>query len=214
MRTGAALLVTASLTASPLQGAEVRFEPSAIAEWPVRTFQDRTTYELAATDTRAAVRAEAAASASALYREIHVDLAETACIQWSWRIDTLPQGDASERSRAGDDYAARIYLVREGFLGKLSAKALNYVHARGESEGATWDNAYTSRARMMAVGSGNRHRGQWTSHRRNMRADWKRAFGENIDHIDGVAIMTDADDTGSRAAASYGTIRFLPCDGD
>jgi hypothetical protein len=61
---------------------------------------------------------------------------------------------------------------------------------------------------MRAVASGPARTGEWTTHRRDVRADWRAAFEESIERIDGIAIMTDADDTGSRARARYGTIRF------
>ncbi|MDZ7747920.1 MAG: DUF3047 domain-containing protein [Halofilum sp. (in: g-proteobacteria)] len=195
--------------ASPLA-----FAPAEIADWPRRDFAGETRYRLVRGEGRAAVRALADDSATALYREVDVDLEETPRIEWSWRVEALPRGEASERTRAGDDYGARLYLVREGFFGKLGANALNYVHARAEPAGATWPNAYTGRARMLAVGSGEGTVGEWVTHRRDIRADWRKAFGEDVGEIHGIAIMTDADDTDTRARALYGTIRFLPADTD
>lgn len=187
---------------------ERAFPPRAMAEWDTRTFAGETRYRLDPAGSRPALVATAEGTASARYHEVDIDLERTPILEWSWRIEALPRGDASERERAGDDYAARVYVVREGLFGRLSARALNYVWSRREPAAASWPNAYTGRARMLAVASGAGRTGEWVTHRRNVRADWRAAFGESIKHIDGIAIMTDADDTGSRARARYGTIRF------
>lgn len=192
----------------------ITFRPAAIADWTPREFTGATDYRLVGGDGRSAVRALAEGTASALYHEVEVDLEASPVIEWSWRVDTLPRGDAGERTKAGDDFAARLYVVREGTFGRLSARALNYVHARSETAGARWTNPYSGRARMVAVSSGTGATGDWVTHRRDLRADWRAAFGEDIDRIDAVAIMTDADNTDSRARALYGTIRFLPAEAE
>ena len=204
----ACLLGAATAAAGPA----IEFAPADIADWPRRVFDGETAYELTEADGRRAVRAVADDAAAALYREIEVDLEATPVLEWSWRVDALPSGDAGERTKAGDDYGARIYVVREGLFGRLSARALNYVWSRREPVGASWPNAFTGRARMIAVTSGRERLGEWVTHRRDVRADWRAAFGEAPGRIHGVAIMTDADNTGSTARALYGRIRFLPAD--
>lgn len=192
----------------------ITFRPAAIADWTAREFTGSTDYRLVSGDRRTAVRALAEGTASALYHEVEVDLEATPVIEWSWRVDSLPQGDDGERTKAGDDFGARLYVVREGAFGRLSAQALNYVHARSQDTGARWTNPYSEQGRMMAVSSGTETTGEWVTYRRDLRADWRAAFGEDIDRIDAVAIMTDADNTDSRARALYGTIRFLPADAE
>lgn len=192
----------------------ITYRPAAITDWTAREFTRTTDYRLVSGDGRSAVRALAEGTASALYHEVEVDLETTPVIEWSWRVDTLPRGDAGERTKSGDDFAARLYVVREGTFGRLSAQALNYVHARTEATGARWTNPYSERASMIAVSSGSDTTGEWMTHRRDLRADWRAAFGEDIERIDAVAIMTDADNTDSRARSLYGTIRFLPADAE
>lgn len=211
---GIAILL-ATLASLPAVAAEpIVFEAGAIAEWPRRNFDGEVTYRLAEIGGRSAVEAIAEDGATALYHEVEVDLARTPVLEWSWRIDDLPSGEAGERTKAGDDYAARIYIVREGLFGKLSARALNYVWSRALPPGTEWPNAYTQRNRMIAVASGAERAGQWVTHRRDVRADWHAAFGEAPGHIHGICIMTDSDNTDSRARALYGRIRFLPAPED
>ena len=192
------------------QSAAPMSTPADIAQWPERSFDGDTAYTLVAYDGGEALEAVADGTASARYLELDIDLDATPYLEWSWRVDGLPTGEASERSKVGDDYAARIYVVREGLFGKLSARALNYVWSRREPIGASWPNAYTDRAMMRVVDSGADGLGTWRTHRRDLRADWLAAFGEPLDAVHGIAIMTDTDNTGSDARALYGAIRLLP----
>jgi hypothetical protein len=48
----------------------------------------------------------------------------------------------------------------------------------------------------------------WFSERRNVLLDFKRLHGKDIRQIDGVAIMTDSDNSGLNARALYGDIYF------
>jgi hypothetical protein len=175
--------------------------------WQQREFAGTTRYRAAADDPGTIV-ATAEASASALYREIEIDLRETPWLQWSWRVDRLPDIAAPETEKAGDDYGARIYVVREGFFGKLSARALNYVWSQRQPRGSRWPNAFTGNAILWSVQQGRERTGEWITHTRNVRADWRAAFGTDIETLHGVALMTDADNSGSRSAARYGRIRF------
>ncbi|TQV61529.1 MAG: DUF3047 domain-containing protein, partial [Halothiobacillaceae bacterium] len=86
--------------------------------------------------------------------------------------------------------------------------ALNYIWARAEKPGEIIPNAYTRRAMMIVVRSGQAKAGQWLVETRNVREDYRRAFGEEPPPISGVAIMTDTDDTGGKATAWYGDIVF------
>ncbi len=196
--------------------AEVCFTPGNMADWSTQSFAGYTDYEVVTSDGHSALRARARNAASARYHTIDIDLDETPYLVWSWQADKLPQSQHGERSKNGDDYALRVYVVHEGWLGRLSARALNYVWTRSEPAGEQWPNAFTSRARMIAANSGSSRLGEWVTHSRDLRRDWQAAFDDQVESLDGVALMTDADNTGSEASGYYGTIRFCAspdCDG-
>jgi hypothetical protein len=195
------------LFAMPALGAEIEFTPAEIADWPQREFDGTVSYRFVE-NGQPAVEAIAVDGATALYREIEIDVGETPWLEWSWRVDELPQGNASEREKAGDDYGARIYVVQEGFFGKLSARALNYVWSRELEAGTRWPNAFTGRAHMISVEQGDERLGEWVTYRRDLRRDWQAAFDEAPGTVHGIAIMTDSDNTDSRASARYGSIRL------
>ena len=64
----------------------------------------------------------------------------------------------------------------------------------------------SDRIRKIVVESGSMHLGQWRHYRRNVAADYLAAFGEPPGPWLAVALMTDADNTGTQAKAWYGEI--------
>ena len=187
--------------------AELAFSPAQIAGWEPHAFKGETAYALA--EDGQAVRAACDASASGLFLRRTIDLTATPILEWRWRVDeTFPPGPA-ETTKRGDDYPARLYVVKEALL-PWNTMALNYVWASSQAKGAEWPNAYAAQARMVALRSGPGD--GWVTERRDLRADFRRVFGEDVTSIDAVAIMTDCDDRKTTAEALYGDLRFLPAD--
>ena len=61
---------------------------------------------------------------------------------------------------------------------------------------------------MIALRSSTDQTGTWYTEKRNILADLKHQFGEDIRYIDAVAIMTDTDDSFDKVTAYYGDIYF------
>ena len=61
---------------------------------------------------------------------------------------------------------------------------------------------------MIAVRSNADQTDQWYTEKRNVLADMTRYFGDNIHKIDGIAIMTDTDNSGATALSYYNDIYF------
>ena len=178
-----------------------------IAGWEEKVFEGRTVYETVRHNGRTVVRATSRGTASGLYLRRRIDLDETPILRWTWRVDgTL--GDIDERTRAGDDYSARVYVIRSHPVFLWRTRAVNYVWASTRVTGETWSNAYTDASRHVAVRSGDAHAGEWVGERRDVRADFRELFGESVRYVDAVAIMTDTDNTGGDAVAYYGDITF------
>ena len=178
-----------------------------VAGWEEKVFSGKTRYETVRQDGRTVLRATSRGTASGLYRRLRVDLEKTPILNWTWRVDAT-LGDVDERTRAGDDYSARVYVVRSHPVFLWRTRAVNYVWASARAEGETWPNAYTDSARHVAVRSGDAQAGRWVGERRDVRADFRTLFGEDVRFIDAVAIMTDTDDTGGAAVAYYADITF------
>ena len=178
------------------------------AGWEEKVFKGKTRYETVRHDGRSVVRATSRGSASGLYLRRRIDLDETPILRWTWRVDATLGEDIDERTRAGDDYGARVYVIRSHPVFLWRTRAVNYVWASARAAGETWPNAYTDSSFHVAVRSGDEHAGQWVDERRDVRADFRALFGESVRYVDAVAIMTDTDDTGGAAVAYYGDITF------
>lgn len=184
-----------------------RFSAGALSGWQTKSFKGETRYGFDEKSGQRALFADSRGAASGLYREIRVDLKRTPWLNWSWRVDRVLNG-VDERGKAGDDYPARVYVVVSGGAAFWKTRSLVYVWSSAQPVGATWDNAFTGNAKVMALRSGTKDAGRWVSEKRDIRADFRQLFGEDIDAIDAVALMTDTDNSGQSAAAWYGDLYF------
>jgi len=183
-----------------------RFSAGDLSGWAEQVFEGRTLYTWVRHSETRVLRAEARATASGLVKPISVDLRRTPWLHWCWQaVKPLPPLD--ERSKSGDDYAARIYLIKKGGLAFWRTRALNYVWSASQEPGSLWPNAFAGRAVMMLAvrGPGD---GGWHCEKRHVPGDWRRAFGKSTDRIDAVALMTDSDNSGKHTVALYGDIWF------
>jgi hypothetical protein len=198
-------------------------------DWKPLTFKNierHTSYTLVKDGETTVVRASANASASGLIRKIKIDPKEYPIVQWRWKVSNLlKKGDVTQKE--GDDYPARIYIAFEydpkklGFFEKAKYQAarllygeypplgaINYIWESRAPKGTVVPNPFTDRVKMIVVESGGLMLNQWVSEERNIYEDYKKAFGDEPHAISGVAIMTDADNTGESAIAYYGDIVF------
>ncbi|MCC5869799.1 MAG: DUF3047 domain-containing protein [Gammaproteobacteria bacterium] len=205
------LAIATTVLPLPLAAAEVArvFTPADIIQWEAHSFTGETRYELTEIDGRQAVHALCTdGSASGLFYEHDIDLEDTPIIEWDWRVDSTFTG-IDEQTRAGDDYAARLYAVDRHSVMRWRTRAINYVWASEMERGTQWDNAYQSRATMVAMRSGADADEGWVTERRDLREDFREIHGRDLTVLNALAIMTDCDDTGQAAEAWYGEIRLL-----
>jgi hypothetical protein len=150
------------------------------------------------------VLAESDNAASGLVKRFEHDLEAAPVLTWQWRAEAMlqPEPSASEQAKSGDDFLARVYVVREGFF-PWQSRAVNYVWARRQPVGEHWPNPFADQAVMVVVQSGARGLGEWHAFRRDVQQDFRRLHGMDVDRVHAVAIMTDTDNTGSRASACY-----------
>ena len=198
--------------------------------WQSLTFPkiDRhTRYTAASEDESPILHAESECSASGLlYPLREVRLERTPLLRWRWRIEE-GLAPADERSRAGDDFAARVYVTfafeperaswferaAHGLASAVYGEAvpgssLTYVWTSREPVGARWPNAYTASSQMIAAASG--APAGWREAEMDLLLDYERSFSHPAPAPVFLALMTDSDDRCARARASYADFRFAP----
>ena len=196
--------------------------------WKPLTFKNipkLTTYELVRDGGRVVIKASSDASASGLTKAVKIDPKEFPVVRWQWKVDNLLKTSDATR-KDGDDYPARLYITFEYdpdkvsigkklkykagqvLFGDIPIGAISYVWERKAPVGAVIDNAYTDFVKMVVVESGPQKIGAWADESRNIYEDYTKAFGEEPPLINGVAIMSDTDNTKERVTAYYGDIVF------
>lgn len=197
--------------------------------WKPLTFKKipkLTSYELVKDGGAVVVKATSEASASGLIKEITIDPKAFPIVRWRWKVENLLKNSDVSR-KGGDDYPARLYITFEydpdkvsfgkklkfkagqAIFGDIPIAALNYIWETKTPAGTIVENAYTNFAQMIVVESGPKKVGLWVEEERNIYEDYKKAFGEEPPMINGVAIMSDTDNTKERATAYYGDIEFV-----
>ncbi len=197
--------------------------------WTPLTFKKierHTSYQLVKEGASVVVKAISEASASGLIKKVTIDPREYPIVRWRWKVENLLQKSDVTR-KDGDDYPARLYITfayepdkvgwgkklkykaGQALFGDIPIGALNYLWDGKSPLGTIVDNAFTDFAKMVVVESGAELVGSWVEEERNVYQDYRRAFGEEPPAINGVAIMSDTDNTKERAVAYYGDIMFL-----
>ena len=204
--------------------------PGAGAKWSHHPLPGKpaTQFSYVRKDGRDAIAVRSEASASLLRYPVRIPAAELGLLQFSWLVPALmEQADLGRRDRA--DAAVRVILAFDGDRKRFTARdaalselvrtltgdampyaTMMYVWSRQRPVGAVIRNPRTDRIRKLVVESGTARLNQWLDYERDVRADYERVFGEKPGALVGFAIMTDSDNTRSRALAWYGPLRHLP----
>ncbi|MCL4802370.1 MAG: DUF3047 domain-containing protein [Burkholderiales bacterium] len=201
--------------------------PAGWRRWEIAAFKRPTRYRLVDHGGRAVVSAYAHSSASGLVFPVDVDLAEYPYLHWHWMVPRLI-ASADNSRRQAEDSPVRVMVAFDGDRSNLAFEdriAFDQFRmlTRQELPYATliyiWENrlpketviasAHTSRIQMIVVESGAASVGDWPEYVRDVRADYRRAFGEEPGRVRFVGIMTDTDNTGEEASGYYGDIRFV-----
>ena len=194
------------------------------APWHFTTLPNKkpTTFEMVREDGKSVLKVEADASYGNLVHPVRVTLDASAALAWRWRVDQFVEG-ADLRSRSGDDGAAklcvffalptdrlpfgeraRLALARSATGEDVPSETLCYVWDEKEAKNTLLPNAFTRRIRMLVLESG---AGGWRGERRNLLADYQRAFGDEAGDlrpdIVGVAVSADADHTKGHGLAYF-----------
>lgn len=206
--------------------------PDAVSDWSVLNLPGKriAAFEPAVAASTPALRVQADASVSILRQRFALPLMNARYLSIQWRVDGLPnEAELAQADRS--DSPVGVLLAFDGNLANWTPRdhrvselsrlltgealphaTLAYVWSESDRVGDVVPNPRTGRIRKWVLDSGTEHLGQWRLHERDIRADFRQAFGEEPGPLLAVALMTDTDNTQSRLTAWYGPLRLVAGD--
>jgi len=173
----------------------------------VRKVKGKTTYTFGSNENGNYLKAEAEGKASGLGKEVKINLIKTPLINITWKVEKNLSG-IIENSKKGHDYAARVFVVKKTGVTPLSNKAINYVFSSNNSVGENWPSPYTKKSIDYVLSTTNEHQNEWVTVKANVREHFKNLHDLDVKELNGVAIMTDTDNSKLKAISYYQNIYF------
>ena len=173
----------------------------------VRGAENKTIYTIGLNENGNFLKAVADNAASGLGKEVKIDLNKTPFINITWKIEKDLSG-IKENTKKGHDFAARVFAVKKTGATPLSNRAINYVFSSNNEIGFNSPSPYTKKSIDNVLASTKNNLNEWVTVKANVKEDFKRFHNLNVDELDGLAIMSDTDNSKMKAIAYYQNIYF------
>ena len=173
----------------------------------VRGAENKTIYTVGSNDNGNFLKAIANNGASGLGKEVKIDLNKTPFINISWKIEKDLLG-IKEDTKKGHDFAARVFAVKKTGATPLSNRAINYVFSSNNEIGKNWPSPYTKKSVDNVLASTKNNLNEWVTVKANVKEDFKKFHNLDVNELDGLAIMSDTDNSKMKAIAYYQNIYF------
>ena len=173
----------------------------------VRGADNNTVYSVGSNKNGNFLKAVADNAASGLGKEIKIDLNKTPFINITWKIEMDLPG-IKENTKKGHDFAARVFAVKKTGATPLSNRAINYVYSSNNKIGFHSPSPYTKKSIDNVLASTKNNLNEWVTVKANVKEDFKKFHGLDVDELDGLAIMSDTDNSKMKAIAYYQNIYF------
>ena len=173
----------------------------------VRGADNKTIYTLGSNENGNYYKAIADNAASGLGKEIKIDLNKTPIINITWKIEKDLPG-IKEGTKKGHDFAARVFAVKKTGATPLSNRAINYVFSSNSEIGFNSPSPYTKKSIDNVLATTKDNLNKWITVKANVKEDFKRFHDLDVNELDGLAIMSDTDNSKMKAVAYYQNIYF------
>jgi len=173
----------------------------------VRGADNKTIYSVGKNENGNFLKSEANNAASGLGKEIIIDLNKTPFINITWKIEQDLNG-IKENSKKGHDYAARVFVIKKTGATPLSNRAINYVFSSNNDVGLNWPSPYTKKSIDNVLASTKKNMNEWVTVKANVKEDFKRFHNLDVKELNGVAIMSDTDNSKMKSIAYFQNIYF------
>ena len=173
----------------------------------VRGADAKTFYSIGENENGKFLRAEANNSASGLGKEIKINLNKTPFLNITWKIEKDLRG-IKEDTKKGHDYAARVFVVKKTGATPLSNRAMNYVFSSNKDVYSYHSSPFTKKSIDYTLSTTIINLNEWVTVKVNVKEHFKKFHDLDLEEINGVAIMSDTDNSKLTSIAYYQNIYF------
>ena len=183
------------------------FTEAELKDLKIKKVKGLTTYTLGSNEDGTFLKAETEGKGSGLGKEIKIDLTKTPFINITWKVEKNLSG-IIENSKKGHDYAARVFVIKKTGATALSNRAINYVFSSNKNIGENWPSPFTKKSIDYVLSTTKKSKNEWVTVKANVKEDFKILHGLDVSELNGVAIMTDTDNSKLKAISYYQNIYF------
>ncbi len=173
----------------------------------VRGADNETIYTVGSNEKGNFYKAVADNAASGLGKEVKIDLNKTPFINITWKIEKDLPG-IRENTKKGHDFAARVFAVKKTGATPLSNRAINYVFSSNNHIGFNSPSPYTKKSIDNVLATTKENLNEWVTVKANVKEDFMKFHDLDVNELDGLAIMSDTDNSKMKAIAFYQNIYF------
>ncbi len=173
----------------------------------VRGADNKTVYTIGSNNNGNFLKAVADNAASGLGKEVKINLNKTPFINITWKIEQDLPG-IKENTKKGHDFAARVFAVKKTGATPLSNRAINYVFSSNNKIGFNSPSPYTKKSIDNVLATTIDNLNEWVTVKSNVKEDFKKFHNLDVNELDGLAIMSDTDNSKKKAVAYFQNIYF------
>ena len=173
----------------------------------VRGADNKTLYSVGLDENGNFLKAVADNSASGLGKKVKINLDKTPIINITWKVETDLKG-IKENTKKGHDFAARVFVIKKTGATPLSNRAINYVFSSNNDVGENFLSPYTKKSIDNVLATTKENLNEWVTVKSNVKADFKKFHNLDVNQLDGLAIMSDTDNSKMKSVAYYQNIYF------
>ena len=173
----------------------------------VRWADNKTEYSVGSNDNGNYLKAVADNAASGLGKEVKIDLNKTPFINITWKIEKDLSG-ILENTKKGHDFAARVFVIKKTGATPLSNRAINYVFSSNSDVGFNSPSPYTKKSIDNVLATTKENFNEWVTVKANVKKDFKKFHNLDVNELDGLAIMSDTDNSKMKSISYYQNIYF------
>ena len=202
------LLITGVSAASEIKVFEfTEVELSELEVRKVRGADNKTNYSIGSNENGNFLKATADNAASGLGKELKIDLSKTPFINITWKVEKDLSG-IKEDTKKGHDFAARVFVIKKTGATPLSNRAINYVFSSNNEIGFNSPSPYTKKSIDSVLSTTKNNLNEWVTVKVNVKEDFKKFHNLDVNELDGLAIMSDTDNSKMKSIAYFQNIYF------